>query len=143
MKEYLSVVQIDASPDEVWSVLGDGASYDQWNPEIVKVDGTLAAGRTVKAHVKLGSGAVRTVPQRVTQFNAPTHMEWVGGLPLGLFIGRRIYTVTPKGGGSEFQLRVQMSGLLSGLILKSVGDRQPELDSFSHALKRRVEDSRR
>jgi hypothetical protein len=32
-----------------------------------------------------------------------------------------------------------MSGLLSPLISKSVGDRQPEVDSFSAALKRRVE----
>jgi hypothetical protein len=32
-----------------------------------------------------------------------------------------------------------MSGLLSRLIAKSVGDRQPEVDSFSSALKRRVE----
>jgi hypothetical protein len=32
-----------------------------------------------------------------------------------------------------------MSGPLSSLILKSVGDRQPEIDSFSLALKVRAE----
>jgi hypothetical protein len=32
-----------------------------------------------------------------------------------------------------------MSGPLAALILKSVGDRQPEIDSFSAALKLRSE----
>jgi hypothetical protein len=48
----------------------------------------------IKAHVRLGDGAVRAVPQR---------------------------------------------GPLSPMILKSVGDRQPEIDSFSAALKGRAE----
>jgi hypothetical protein len=34
---------------------------------------------------------------------------------------------------------VQMSGLLAPLMLKSVGDHQPEIDSFSSALKVRAE----
>ena len=34
---------------------------------------------------------------------------------------------------------VQMSGLPASLIVKSVGDRQPEIDSFSSALKVRAE----
>jgi hypothetical protein len=32
-----------------------------------------------------------------------------------------------------------MSGLLSPMIIKSVGDRQPEVDSFAAALKARAE----
>jgi hypothetical protein len=32
-----------------------------------------------------------------------------------------------------------MSGALSSLIIKSVGDRQPEIDSFAAALKARAE----
>jgi hypothetical protein len=123
MKEYVSTVVIDASP------------------EITRIDGRLALGATVRAHVRLGSGAVRAVPQRIVAFSPPDRMEWVGGLPLGLFVGRRIYTVTPRSTGAEFRLHVQMSGLLAPLILKSVGDRQPELDRFSQALKGRVERS--
>jgi len=37
-------------------------------------------------------------------------------------------------------MHLRMSGPLSSLILKSVGDRQPEIDSFSAALKRRAEE---
>jgi hypothetical protein len=79
------------------------------------------------------------VPLRVDRFESPTRMDWVGGIPLGMFVGRRAFTVTPRAGGCEFRLHLTMSGLLSPLIVKSVGDRQPEVDSFSAALKRRAE----
>jgi hypothetical protein len=36
-------------------------------------------------------------------------------------------------------MRLRMAGPLSGLIEKSVGDRQPQIDSFSAALKARAE----
>ncbi len=142
MKEYVTTAMIAASPERVWAVLTDGASYRGWNPEIVGIDGTFAAGARVTAYVRLGDGAVRRVPQRVTAFEPPMRMEWTGGLPFGLFVGRRTFTVTPSADGAEFRMRLQMSGPLLSMILKSVGDRQPEIDTFSEALRRRVEGHR-
>jgi uncharacterized protein YndB with AHSA1/START domain len=139
MKEYISKSIIDASPEAVWAVLTDGGAYREWNPEIVRIDGPIALGGRITAHVRLGDGAVRAVTQRVTALEVPTRMEWVGGLPMGLFVGRRTFTVTSRGSGVEFRMHLRMSGPLAPLILKSVGDRQPEIDSFSAALKRRAE----
>jgi len=139
MHEYTTTVTIDASPTAVWSILTDAGAYQQWNPEIVGIDGTITLGGRITAHVRLGDGAIRRVPQRVTGLEAPNRMEWTGGLPLGLFVGRRTFTVAPRDGGAEFRMHLHMSGPLSSLILKPVGDRQPEIDSFSAALKRRAE----
>jgi uncharacterized protein YndB with AHSA1/START domain len=142
MKEYTSTSMIRASQGAVWALLTDGAGYREWNPEIVQLDGRIARGERITAHVRLGDGAVRRVPLRVSALEAPNRMEWTGGLPLGLFIGRRLFTLTACAGGVEFRLHLAMSGLLGPLILKSVGDRQPELDSFSSALKLRCENIR-
>jgi hypothetical protein len=60
-------------------------------------------------------------------------------LPLGLFVGLRTFTVTPLDGAVECRMDLRMSGPLAWLILKSVGDRQPEVDSFSAALTARAE----
>jgi hypothetical protein len=139
MKEYITTSTIDAPPETVWAVLTDGASYREWNPEIVGVDGPIAEGARIAAHVRLGDGDVREVPQRVTTLAAPTRMEWKGGLPLGLFVGHRTFTVQRVGDKTEFCMHLRMSGPLSPLILNSVGDRQPEIDAFSAALKRRAE----
>jgi uncharacterized protein YndB with AHSA1/START domain len=140
MKEYSTSSTIGAPAERVWAILTDAARYAQWNPEIVAVDGTFTHGGRVVAHVRLGDGAVRKVPQRVT-LDSPFRMEWLGGLPLGLFVGRRTFTVKPVPGGAEFRMDLHMSGPLCSLILKSMGNRQPEIDSFSSALKQRAEGS--
>lgn len=133
---------IRASQGAVWALLTDGAGYREWNPEIVQVDGRIERGARITAHVRLGDGAVRRVPLRVSALEAPHRMEWTAGLPLGLFVGRRLFTLTACAGGVEFRLHLAMSRLLGPLILKSVGDRQAEIDSFSTALKLRCENIR-
>jgi hypothetical protein len=47
--------------------------------------------------------------------------------------------VTPRSDGTEFRMHLKMSGPLAPLILKSVGDRQPEIDTFAAALRARAE----
>ena len=139
MKEYETATTIVAPPEQVWAVLTNGDAYAQWNPEIVGIEGRLASGARITARVRLGDGAVRRVAQRVVTFSPPHRMEWVGGLPLGLFVGRRTFTLTRVADGTEFRMHLHMSGPLASLILRSVGDRQPEIDRFSAALKARVE----
>jgi|SRR5262245_21025805 len=139
MKEYFTSSTIAASPERVWAVLTDGEGYAQWNPEIVGIRGQLALGARIVAQVRLGDGAVRSVGQRVVEFEPLHRMTWHGGLPFGLFVGRRTFTVSPGAKGVEFRMHLHMSGPLSSMILKSVGDRQPEIDRFSAALKRRCE----
>jgi uncharacterized protein YndB with AHSA1/START domain len=139
MTEYSTMVVIDAPPERVWEILTDANGYADWNPEIIGVEGRMALGERIVARVRLGDGALRRVQLRVTRFEPPSRMEWVGGIPLGFFVGRRTFTITPSAGRSEFRLHLKMSGLLSPLISKSVGDRQPEVDSFAAALKRRAE----
>jgi hypothetical protein len=137
--EFETTAVIRAAPAAVWSVLTDAAGYASWNPEIVAIEGQFAAGSRIKAHVRLGKGAVRRVSLRVTDFDPPISMEWTGGLPLGLFVGRRLLTVAPHTQGAEFRMLVAMTGPLASLMVKSTGDRQPDIDRFAAALKVRVE----
>ena len=139
MQEYVAMTMIDAAPNDVWAILTDAAAYREWNPEIVALDGAIAPGSRITAHVRLGGGVIRRVGMRVTELTPPSQMEWTGGLPFGLFVGRRTFTVTPRKNGTEFRLQLRMSGPLSSAIGKSVGDRQPEVDSFAAALKTRAE----
>jgi hypothetical protein len=138
--EYVTTAIVRASPETVWRILTDSPGYASWNPEILGVEGRMALNERITARVKVGGGAIRSVGMRVTAFDAASRrMEWTGGLPLGLFVGRRIFSVTARDGGSEFRMDLQMTGPLAPLILKSLGDRQPEIDSFSAALRTRAE----
>ena len=139
MKEYTTTTTIKADPETVWSVLTDALGYSEWNPEILGIDGEMHAGARVTAHVRLGSGAVRKMAQRILTFDPPTKLVWQGGIPFGLFVGRRTFTLTPVPDGTEFRMHLKMSGPLSAPIIRSVGDRQPDIDKFSAALKLRAE----
>src|SRR5512136_2185982 len=96
--EYVSSATISAPPEIVWKILADVAGYAAWNPEIVELSGRMEAGGRIKARVKVQGGAIRSVPMRVTVFAPPQRMEWTGGLPLGLFVGKRVFTVAPRPG---------------------------------------------
>src|SRR5215510_6008440 len=123
--DYVTTVLIRAAPEDVWRTLTAAEGYESWNPEIIGVDGTFARGERLKVRVRIGGGAVRSMTLRVTSYDPPHRMEWTGGLPLGLFVGKRTLSVTPVEGGSQFRMDVSMTGPLAPMILKSVGDRQP------------------
>lgn len=137
--EYATEIVIAAAPAQIWRVLTDAAGYASWNPEVLAVAGRFAAGERIKARVRLGDGAIRNVPMRVTEFVAPERMQWTGGMPFGLFVGVRTFTVASEGAGARFRMHLRMSGPLAPAILRSVGDRQPEIDRFSTALKQEAE----
>jgi hypothetical protein len=140
MKEFSTTTSIRATPEAVWAILIDGPGYAQWNPEIVRVDGQIALGEKIKAHVLLHGGVVRPVSVRVTDLEPPRRMVWTGGMPLGLFTGRRTFSITPgNGGSSEFTMHLHFRGLLSSLIAKSLGDRQPDIDALAAGLKKWAE----
>jgi hypothetical protein len=140
MKEYRTTVTIRSTLPTVWDILTDGPGYTHWNPEINRVDGKIALGQKIKAHVVLHGGKVQPVSVRVIDLKPMQGMVWKGGLPFGLFTGLRTFTLTPHEDGSvEFTMNIKFSGLLSGLIAKSLGDRQFDIDAFAAGLKKWAE----
>lgn len=126
MHEFLTKTVIRAAPEKVWEILTNAAGYAEWNPEIVAIEGDMASGSRFHARVKIANGAIRPVSMRVTAFAPPSRMEWIGGLPIGLFTGRRLFTVAPADdGGADFRMLVTMSGPLASLMVKATGDRRP------------------
>jgi hypothetical protein len=138
MKSFATAITIRARPEAIWAILTDAAGYPQWNSTVAKIDGRIAAGEKVTVHAKATPG--RAFPLKVTEFVPARKMLWTGGMPLGLFTGRRSYTLTPTSQGEvEFAMREEFSGLLAPLITRSIPDLQPAFDTFAADLKRRAE----
>ena len=137
MKSFEVSTVIRATPESIWAILTDGATWTLWNPTIERVEGSIASGEKLKVYTTLSPG--RAFPVRVTQFDPPRRMVWTGGMPLGLFQGVRTYSLTPKQGGVEFSMREVFSGLMSPLITRSIPDLQPAFDEFAAALRLRAE----
>jgi hypothetical protein len=138
MKAFAVRTSIRATPERIWALLTDASGYTRWNHTVDKVDGTIALGERVTVHPKINPG--RAFPVKVVEFEPSRRMTWTGGMPLGLFKGERVFTLTPGANGQvEFSMREEYSGLMAPLIVRSIPDLQPAFDEFASDLKRAAE----
>jgi uncharacterized protein YndB with AHSA1/START domain len=94
MKQFAATASIHATPERVWSILSDAQRYPEWNPTVSKVEGRIAAGERIAVHATISPG--RAFPVTVAAFDPPRRMVWRGGMPLGLFVGERVFEIVPR-----------------------------------------------
>ena len=124
---------INASPERIWELLTDAPGYSDWNPAVVSLDGTIAAGEKIKL---VSIVSPRTFTLKVAELTPPRRMVWADGMPLGLFKGERTYTLTPKDSGeTEFSMVEEFTGPLAPLITKTIPDMTESFDKFADGLK--------
>ncbi len=134
---YSASVSIAAPPSRVWELLVDAPGYRRWNNTVISIDGVIAAGRTIKLASAVDSG--RTFVLKVAEMDPPHRMVWSGGMPMGLFTGTRTFVVEPVGKDSQFSMSEVYTGLLSGLIFKSIPDLNDSFKQFANSLKAAAE----
>jgi len=134
MKTFEAAAAIEASAERVWALLIDVARWPEWNTTVEKVVGQVAQGARVTVHTKLSPN--RAFPVQVAELDAPRRMVWRGGMPLGLFVGTRTFTIASQSHGRvAFEMREEFTGLLAPLITKSIPDLKPAFDEFARCLK--------
>lgn len=137
MKSYRVNETIRATPDAIWAILTDAPGYPEWDPGIVRVEGRIAPGESIKVISKLNPG--RTFPVKVTEFVPSRKMTWTGGMPLGLFKGERTFTLDGRGETTEFAMEERFSGPLLPLIGRSMPDFTESFEQFGAGLRQRAE----
>ncbi|MEZ5498828.1 MAG: SRPBCC domain-containing protein [Steroidobacteraceae bacterium] len=138
MKSFATRIAIHAPAEKVWRVLTDLPNWRQWNTTVERTEGIVGPGAKVTVYVKQSPN--RAFPLRVSELDSPRRMVWVGGMPLGLFRGTRVYGIAAApGGGVEFSMHEDYTGPLAGLIGKSIPDLQPAFEEFAQCLKRECE----
>lgn len=138
MRSFETRLVIGAPPERVWRILVNGDEWSTWNTTVRRLDGRIALGEKVTVHVTASPG--RAFPVTVVEMDDARRMVWRGGMPLGLFVGERSYTLRPVDSArTEFSMRETYSGLLAPLIARSIPDLQPAFDEFATCLKRAAE----
>lgn len=128
---------IDAPAEAVWRLLSDASSYERWNRAVVSIEGHIAEGSQIRL-VSIADPK-RTFKLTVTEVRAPNHMVWADGMPLGLFKGRRTFTITDRTGACEFSMVEDFTGPLAGLITRAIPDLTPSFETFADGLKAEAE----
>jgi len=139
VKYYEAGSTIRATPDAIWEILTDAASYATWDNGVVRVEGRIAPGETIK--VISEANPDRTFPVKVSGWRPGEWMEWSGGMPLGLFRGVRTFSLRPAGGGTtQVTVREEYTGPLLGMIWRTIPDLGPSFAKFADGLKRHAEE---
>lgn len=132
MKSFHVSKHIPAPPERVWAVLTNASKLASGSLGITKIEGDISLGRSLKLWTE--ATGTRAFGLKVTTFDAPKTMVWEGGMPLGLFRGVRTFTLAPKDGGVQFEMTEAFSGLMAGLITKSIPDLTPSFERFANGL---------
>lgn len=128
---------IDAAPETVWRLLSDATTWTDWNPTTISLKGPITAGEKVELVTTVDPK--RTFKLKVDELTPPSRMVWSDGMPLGLFTGRRTYTVVPEGEGSRFTMVEEYSGPMAPLITRAIPDLSDSFEQFADGLKQGAE----
>lgn len=106
-----TTIEIAATPEKVWAVLADLASYPQWHPVFRAVSGQLAAGNKLTITTTIPtSGHTMTVKVTVLTAEPGTELRWVSKL-LGITISERSFLLSPVDGGTSLVQEETYRGL--------------------------------
>ena len=133
-------ITIDATPEQVWSVLTDLDAYDEWNPFIVSSSGTVAAGATLTNTMRDATGEMTFTPTVLTA-TPGRELRWLGKLgPGGVFDGEHAFLIEPVEAG---RVRLTQTETFSGVAVPFFRGQLrektlPQFHAMNEALARRA-----
>ncbi|MCI4668147.1 MAG: SRPBCC domain-containing protein [Bacteroidia bacterium] len=139
-KEIVTEITIHAPASKVWEILTDFESYEDWNPFIVKSEGSLVLGESITNHMKLND-KINTFSPTITLVEEGKQFEWHGSSPLGMFNGNHYFILEALADGNCKLIHGErFSGWLRWLLMRQIGQETfSSFKSMNEALKARAE----
>ncbi len=141
-KQLRTHVDIHATPERVWQVLTDFASYPQWNPFMPQASGSARRGERLTIRLQPVGGRGMTFRPTVLEADPGRRLRWLGHLLVtGVFDGEHSFTIQPLGQGQVRLVQQEdYRGLLVPLLARSLDRRTlPAFEQMNQAVKRRAE----
>ncbi|MEI7695506.1 MAG: SRPBCC domain-containing protein [Chlorobium sp.] len=141
MKIIRSEITINASSEEVWSVLAAFHLYPEWNPFIRAVRGNLLAGKQLWFKARLDGLPAILFRATIRQFVPPVKLGWYAIFLKGIFEAYHYFEIEDFGSGKSRFINIEeFSGLLSGVVFFLLESRfKKSYQMMDEALKERVE----
>lgn len=118
-------VIINASPEKVFAVITDFASYPDWNPWLPRAEGVCREGADVVVDAWVG-GRLRPYHHRILRVDSPQVLHWCDkGWFTVLACGNRKRSLKAHPSGTEYTVELNINGpfafLVSMLLAGSLG----------------------
>ena len=141
--EVTTSIEIAATPENVWAVLADLASYPRWHPVYLSVTGPLAVGSTLTiTTTHPTSGRTMTGKVKVRAVEPGTELRWVSKLA-GVTISERIFRLSRAVDGTSLvqsQTYRGLGGSRGGRLTYTAIDRiRNAFEAINQAVKQQAE----
>jgi hypothetical protein len=137
-REIVTHVDIDATPSQVWSILTDAASYPEWNPFLVSMEGELSEGKVLTNRMKTATGSEISFRPTVLKVAKDRELRWLGQFLLPrIFDGEHYFKLEARGGHTRLVHGERFSGVL--LWFMDVDRFKANFEALNQALKSRAE----
>ena len=135
-------IDINATPERVWSILTDFAAYPEWNPFIRFIQGELRQGARLEVRIQPSGAKDMTFRPTVLAADAGRELRWLGHFLFpGLFDGEHSFEIEPITAGKvRFRQSERFNGILVPLFRGSLErGTKSGFDEMNQALKARAE----
>jgi hypothetical protein len=136
--QITATVEIAATPEHVWAVLSDLATYSQWHPLFRSVTGQLAAGSKLTittAHPV--TDRPMTARVKVLAVEPASQLRWVSNL--GVYRSDRRFILRPNDGGTLLEQTATYRGILVRFPTKTITRIQDTFAAINQAIKQQAE----
>ncbi len=132
---------IDATPEQVWTVLADRQAYPEWNPFIVSSTGELTNGGTITNVLRDTKGAETKFSPELLAVEPNKELRWIGKVPPGgIFDGEHSFRLEALPDGrtrliQEEKFRGVAIPFTRSMLTKTI---EPQFVAMNHALAARA-----
>jgi len=142
MYEIKTEIDIESTPERVWSILTNFSAQSGWNPFIRSIEGPVETGGRLTVSIQPVGGKPMTFRPTVLVVTPNVELRWVGHfLFRGVFDGEHYFQIaSAKPGRVSFIQGEKFSGLLV-VLAKATLERgtRPGFVAMNQALKARAE----
>ena len=141
MRQLRTDIEIDATPDRVWAILTDFASYPAWNPFIESIRGEPVVGSKLEVRIAPPDGNAMTFKPTVLNAEPDRELRWLGRVLLpGILDGEHMLQLEPLAGGRvRFVQAERFRGVLVPFLGKTLDRTERGFAAMNEALKGRAE----
>lgn len=128
MKNIQTEIIINADKATIWNILTDFSKYSDWNPFIVKVEGSLAIGKYLTNTISMEGQKPQVFKPKLLEVLPQKSLKWLGSLFFkGIFDGEHYFRLEPlKNNQTRLIHGENFSGIFSSIILKMIGKQTQE-----------------
>ncbi|MBO0343497.1 SRPBCC domain-containing protein [Flagellimonas profundi] len=115
-KEIRTKIEINASPEKIWTVLTHQENYPNWNPFIRKMEGKLSIGERLQVIIQMNNSSKMTFKPIVLELEENQVLTWKGKFLIsGLFDGTHTFELIDNNNGKT---TFKQSEIFEGILVR-------------------------